>query len=145
MSVREIYKTQYLLLFIFLLNNFSLKYVYMLSIKCNRQLYSTGCPFYAKCNKAIGLCRCKPEYPIHLSRHSLCLNYRELGQKCIHSIQCSKTSNAVCYDEDFYEFNYTQILSKRYLKKIAERDYDLEYGFENYGECKCKVCHNLFQ
>jgi len=105
----------------------------MLSIKCNTGLFLTECPFGAKCNKVLGLCQCKSEYPINLSEHIPCLNFRKLGEQCIHSSQCGKTSNAVCYDTNFNE-----------LKKIAKIDDDYKYGIENYGECKCKVCQILF-
>jgi len=140
MSVRKIYKIQVLLFFIFLLNDFSLKSVYVISVKCNQKLYLTGCPFYAKCNKAKGLCECKAEYPIHLSEHIPCLDYRKLGQKCIHSSQCIKTSSAICYNTNFDQMNDTLIFKKKFYGKIIKKDY--EYGFEYSGECKCKVCHN---
>jgi hypothetical protein len=138
-SVRDKYNIQFSL-FIFLLNHLSLKCVYTRTIKCNPQLYLSGCPFRAKCNKTLGLCECKPQYPIHLSRHSPCLDYRKLGEQCIHSSQCSKTSNAVCYDKHFGQLNETPILNKWFLEKMVKTDDDYEYGLENYGQCNCKVC-----
>jgi len=122
----KIYNTEFLLLFMFSFNYLSLR-CHLLYIRCNTGLNLTECPFGAECNKVLGLCQCKPEYPIYLSERIPCLNYSKLGERCIYSFQCSRTLNAVCYDKYSNELN------------TIVKNYDYyEYVIENYGKCQCE-------
>lgn len=115
----------------------------ILSIECSRH---KRCPFlqYIHCNRRIGRCQCKPEFPILLSQFSPCLNYRELGEECIHSSQCNKTSNAFCFDEsNGVELNDLQNLEEWFAAEVENKYNKYSYRPENNGKCKCKAGHAM--
>ncbi len=111
----------------------------ILSIECSRH---KRCPFlqYIQCNKRIGRCQCKPGFPILLSQFSPCLSYRELGEECIHSSQCNKTSNAFCFDEsNGVELNDLQNLEQWFAAEVENKYKKYSYRPKNNGKCKCKA------
>jgi len=92
----------------------------------------------------VRICKPKPKYTPSFPESRLCLRFRKLGQKCFHSFECSKISNAVCYDKNLDELDRIVIFHKRFRCHQVKKADDYQDQPERYGECKCRESHFSF-
>ena len=85
-------------------------------------------------------------YNLKTKCDTILYNNRGLNEKCFHSIQCHKVSNAVCYNRNMKELNDDESLTPKFIfnleqaLKLPKNNYESINFLSNYlGKCLCKI------